>query len=349
MSSICQQVTSFGETAACIQTHAIPHLPSALQMGFRFPQMPAQPLKKLVPTASPEAIDLMTAMCQWDPRRRPTAVQALQHPFFCVGIRSTPQLAVGPVLRERIQAASAALAAAAAGGGSPGGASVAGSKGRQQGQGQARPSLAGVPGSAVPATATLPTPAGQPPKRMYAAADAGLPALRGALPAAGVAAAPAAALAGTGAPEAGDPLRRLAQLRAGGGRAPLPGMATQAARQGGVSGAVPTGAPYLSSVRSARYRPGVNPELVARQGPAALAVGRQGAGVLAGSTETPTKALFAREQAGDSLDRFLPEGAPEMPALEAAAFSGGGLKAGGQPRVALAQRFDRVSRLAQKA
>lgn len=323
---------------------------SALQMGFRFPQMPAQPLEKLVPTASPEAIDLMTAMCQWDPRRRPTAVQALQHPFFCVGIRSTPQLAVGSVLRERIQAAGAALAAAAAAGGSPGGTtSVAGSKGRQQGQGQARPGLAGVPGSAAPATAPLPTPAGQPPKRMYAAADAGLPALRGAPPAAGAAAAPAVVLAGTGAPEVGDPLRRLAQLRAGGGRAPLPGMATQAARQGGVSGAAATGAPYLSSVRSARYRPSVNPELAARQGTAALAVGRQGGGVLAGSTETPTKVFLAREQAGDSLDQFMPEGAPGMPALEAAAPSGGGLKAGGQPRVALAQRFDRVSRLAQKA
>lgn len=311
-----------------------------MQMGFRFPQMPAQPLQKLVPTASPEAIDLMTAMCQWDPRRRPTAVQALQHPFFCVGIRSAPQLAVGPALRERIQAASAALAAAsAAAGGSSGGGASASSKGRQQ-QGQA-------PGSAAaPATAALPTPAGLPPaKRTYAVADAGLPALRAAFPAAGPS---PPAMLGAVAAEAGDPLRRLAQLRAGGTQVAPPGLAAQPGRQGGTSAAAAVGAPYLSSVRSARYRPGVNPELAARQGPAPLAVGRPGAAAAPeGSTETPTKACLARQQAADSLDRFLPEGAPESPA--AAASSAAGLKAGSQPRVALAHRFDRFSRLAQKA
>lgn len=33
---------------------------------------------KLIPHACPEACDLMTAMCQWDPNKRPTAVQCLQ-------------------------------------------------------------------------------------------------------------------------------------------------------------------------------------------------------------------------------------------------------------------------------
>lgn len=42
------------------------------------------PLARLVPMASPEAIELMTAMCSWDPKKRPTAVQALQHPYFQV-------------------------------------------------------------------------------------------------------------------------------------------------------------------------------------------------------------------------------------------------------------------------
>ncbi|XP_073394984.1 cyclin-dependent kinase F-4 [Physcomitrium patens] len=36
----------------------------------------------LIPSASPEAINLISAMCVWDPRNRPTASQALQHPFF---------------------------------------------------------------------------------------------------------------------------------------------------------------------------------------------------------------------------------------------------------------------------
>lgn len=46
-----------------------------------------------MPSASPEAVDLITAMCQWDPNRRPTAVQCLQHPYFQVrpawGCRAT--------------------------------------------------------------------------------------------------------------------------------------------------------------------------------------------------------------------------------------------------------------------
>ena len=301
-----------------------------MQMGFRFPQMPPQPLQKLVPTASPEAVDLMTAMCQWDPRRRPTAVQALQHPFFCVGIRSAPQLAAGPALRERIQAASAALAAAAAAGASPSG---AGGKGRQQGQGQSQPSPSGREGG-LPPTAALPTPAGLPPsKRLYLAAEGSLPALRG-LAAAG-AAAGAASSASTApraaAPEAGDPLRRLAQLRAG-GRGPPPGLAAQPQRLGGAPAAAGPGAPYISSVRSARYRPGV-------AGAAPLPVRHLGAGSgLEGSTETPTKAWLAWQQpGGDSLDRFLPEGAAGE------ASFGPAPKAGTQTRVALAQRFGRAA------
>lgn len=39
----------------------------------------------------------MTAMCQWDPIKRPTAVQALQHPYFQVGIRAQPQIQPSPV------------------------------------------------------------------------------------------------------------------------------------------------------------------------------------------------------------------------------------------------------------
>nr|XP_043620916.1 serine/threonine-protein kinase MHK isoform X2 [Erigeron canadensis] len=36
----------------------------------------------LIPNASSEAINLIKQLCSWDPSRRPTAEQCLQHPFF---------------------------------------------------------------------------------------------------------------------------------------------------------------------------------------------------------------------------------------------------------------------------
>lgn len=48
--------------------------------------MHTQPIGSLVSGAGAAACDLMTALCSWDPAKRPTAVQALQHPFFQVGL-----------------------------------------------------------------------------------------------------------------------------------------------------------------------------------------------------------------------------------------------------------------------
>eukprot|EP00798_Chlamydomonas_sp_ICE-L_P019179 gene19179-25793_t len=58
-------------------------------MNFRFPQFATTPLSKIITNASPEAIDLLTSMCAWDPNKRPSAVQCLQHPYFSVGVRPT--------------------------------------------------------------------------------------------------------------------------------------------------------------------------------------------------------------------------------------------------------------------
>uniref|UniRef100_A0A8C4T748 non-specific serine/threonine protein kinase n=1 Tax=Erpetoichthys calabaricus TaxID=27687 RepID=A0A8C4T748_ERPCA len=57
----------------------------ASAMNFRFPQCVPTNLKTLIPNASNEAISVMKEMLHWDPKKRPTAVQALRHPYFQVG------------------------------------------------------------------------------------------------------------------------------------------------------------------------------------------------------------------------------------------------------------------------
>ncbi|PKA60801.1 Cyclin-dependent kinase F-4 [Apostasia shenzhenica] len=49
---------------------------------YQFPKYPGIRLSLLIPWASESAINLISSLCSWDPRRRPTAVKALQHPFF---------------------------------------------------------------------------------------------------------------------------------------------------------------------------------------------------------------------------------------------------------------------------
>ncbi|XP_068092991.1 serine/threonine-protein kinase MAK isoform X2 [Hyperolius riggenbachi] len=57
----------------------------AAAMNFRFPQCVPINLKTLIPNASEEALTLMRDTLQWDPKRRPTASQALRYPYFHVG------------------------------------------------------------------------------------------------------------------------------------------------------------------------------------------------------------------------------------------------------------------------
>ncbi|KAL3850433.1 hypothetical protein ACJIZ3_012315 [Penstemon smallii] len=44
-------------------------------------------LSSVIPNASLEALDLIKQLCSWDPSKRPTADQCLQHPFFHVAPR----------------------------------------------------------------------------------------------------------------------------------------------------------------------------------------------------------------------------------------------------------------------
>ena len=64
----------------------------AQAISYRFPSYAPVDMRKIVTNGSPEAVALITSMCEWDPYRRPTAAQALQSPYFQVG---GPQRSLG--------------------------------------------------------------------------------------------------------------------------------------------------------------------------------------------------------------------------------------------------------------
>ncbi|KAL8503574.1 hypothetical protein ACS0TY_022347 [Phlomoides rotata] len=54
----------------------------ASAINYQFPQVAGVHLSTLVPGVTGDAINLIASLCSWDPFKRPTAMQALQHPFF---------------------------------------------------------------------------------------------------------------------------------------------------------------------------------------------------------------------------------------------------------------------------
>ena len=54
------------------------------KLGFHLDPVPVADLRSIIPEASPQAIDLISSCCQWNPAKRPTAAEALAHPFFKV-------------------------------------------------------------------------------------------------------------------------------------------------------------------------------------------------------------------------------------------------------------------------
>lgn len=64
----------------------------AAAMHFKFPRFVPTPLEKLVPNASADALSLLADLLIYDPKKRPTAAQALQHPYFQVGQGIPPGL-----------------------------------------------------------------------------------------------------------------------------------------------------------------------------------------------------------------------------------------------------------------
>ena len=49
-------------------------------------EMVIQNLQRLMPQATPAALDLIYLMLSWDPRQRPTCMDALRHPYFSNGV-----------------------------------------------------------------------------------------------------------------------------------------------------------------------------------------------------------------------------------------------------------------------
>nr|GEY49311.1 cyclin-dependent kinase F-4-like [Tanacetum cinerariifolium] len=61
---------------------------------YRFPDLPGVRFSDLLPDASPELVNLVATLLSWEPSYRPTAIEALQHPFFhsCYFIPPTARL-----------------------------------------------------------------------------------------------------------------------------------------------------------------------------------------------------------------------------------------------------------------
>ncbi|CAF0788262.1 unnamed protein product [Adineta ricciae] len=56
----------------------------AAKLSFRWPQCARTDLKKIIHSSNNDGIDLISATLEWDPKRRPSAVQCLKHPYFKV-------------------------------------------------------------------------------------------------------------------------------------------------------------------------------------------------------------------------------------------------------------------------
>ncbi|XP_022638644.1 cyclin-dependent kinase F-3 isoform X3 [Vigna radiata var. radiata] len=71
----------------------------ARDINYQFPQLVSVHLSALIPSRSDDAINLISSLCSWDPCKRPTASEALQHPFFQSCFYIPPSLRTRAVAR----------------------------------------------------------------------------------------------------------------------------------------------------------------------------------------------------------------------------------------------------------
>ncbi|KAL1834360.1 hypothetical protein ACET3Z_004011 [Daucus carota] len=69
-------------------------------VNFQFPKLAGVPLSLILPSASKDAISLITSLCSWDPCKRPTASEALRHPFFQSCYYIPPSLRFKPAIER---------------------------------------------------------------------------------------------------------------------------------------------------------------------------------------------------------------------------------------------------------
>ncbi|PWA41778.1 Kinase superfamily protein isoform 4 [Artemisia annua] len=51
-------------------------------MNYRFPEFQGMQFSEILPSASPDLVNLISGLISWNPFKRPKAMEALQHPFF---------------------------------------------------------------------------------------------------------------------------------------------------------------------------------------------------------------------------------------------------------------------------
>jgi len=102
------QIYKICSVIGCPDSHTwLEGLPFAASLDYNFPEEfrfvdSTESLCSLIPGASTEAIDLIKSLLSWDPKSRPTAIKALQHPFF-IPCENTNTLIPSSYLQPRYQ------------------------------------------------------------------------------------------------------------------------------------------------------------------------------------------------------------------------------------------------------